>query len=157
MATIANGGSRRFQSVMPPKRRFETGQYGSRFKYTKPPLPANQPKKPTDTDLDSFFDAQVGNIERGLLSQLPFALASRAVENIPQARNWYWGLGKTPLRARQLWSAINPAHAPRADIAWSIRDIMKNIATPSLMPMFFSYISPEIMERLEAASERPDA
>jgi len=39
MAIVANGGSRRFQSVMPPKRRFETGQYGAKFKAEKKPPP----------------------------------------------------------------------------------------------------------------------
>ena len=39
MATVANGGSRRFQFVKPPPRRFETGQYGAKFRADKKPPP----------------------------------------------------------------------------------------------------------------------
>lgn len=48
MALIQNGGSRKFQSVMPPKRRFEIGQYGAKFRAENKPPPSKIITSPSD-------------------------------------------------------------------------------------------------------------
>ncbi len=65
-------------------------------------------------------------VRTGMLAQIPFIAGSKAVENIPALRDWYFGLGKTPAAVRGAVGALSPTMAPTGPFLQAAGDIRRS-------------------------------
>jgi hypothetical protein len=93
-------------------------------------------------------------LENSLLYQAPLALGARAIKNIPAVRNAYWGMGKGPMIARNVWNAVNPAHAPVPGEMSGFRDAIKSFKAPtSIFPLFLMFFPEYLRDAMKRTKE----